>query len=305
LTGGLGAAAACLLVPAVAGHANTTSPRALALTLDWVHLAAASVWIGGLAGLLVLWQSIGDVLRVPALGLVIPRFSRTALFSVLLLVGAGTGSAVLHLPTVASLWQTSYGQALLVKIGLVCAALLLASGNLIRTTPRLAAYRTRPDLARGATVLLRRLVSGETILVWGAVFAAAVLSSLAPPSKELAKVSHASARVGPGPVAETVHKNGYVLALRIAPNRAALPDTFTVHVTRSGKPVRGATVVTKFDMLDMEMQEQNYAFKEVAPGTYEKSAPAFVMVGHWAVTFEITPPGQASFEVLLVDKAGG
>ena len=100
-------------------------------------------------------------------------------------------------------------------------------------------------------------------------------------------------------------KNGYSVSVRITPNRAALPDTFTVHVTRDGKPVRGATVVTKFDMLDMEMQQQNYAFEEVAPGTYEKSAPALVMVGHWAITFEITPAGRAPFEVLFVDRASG
>ena len=154
-------------------------------------------------------------------------------------------------------------------------------------------------------MLLRRLVAGETIFLWAAVFTAAILSSLAPPSKALAKISHASARVGPGPVAETVKKNGYTIAVRISPNRAALPDTFSVHVTRNGKPVRGATVVTRFDMLDMEMQQQSFAFREVAPGTYEKSAPALVMVGHWVLTFEVTPSGAAPFEVLIVDKASG
>jgi copper transport protein len=183
--------------------------------------------------------------------------------------------------------------------------LLLASVNLARTRPRLQASRARPDLATGAAALLRRLVVGETILLWGAVFAAAVLSSLAPPSKALAKVSNASARVGPGPVAETVMKNGYKVSVRISPNRAGMPDTFTVRVTRNGKPVRGATVVTRFDMLDMEMQSQSFAFREVTPGTYEKSAPALVMVGHWALTFEVQPPGGAPFEVLLVDKASG
>jgi YtkA-like len=78
-----------------------------------------------------------------------------------------------------------------------------------------------------------------------------------------------------------------------------------VHVARNGKPVRGATVVTTFDMLDMEMQQQSYAFREISPGTYEKAASALVMVGHWGVTFEITPKGGTPFEVLLVDKAGG
>jgi copper transport protein len=183
--------------------------------------------------------------------------------------------------------------------------LLLAAVNLARNKPRLQAARARPELAAGAAALLRRLVAGESIFLWGAVLAAAVLSSLAPPSKALARISHASARVGPGPVGETVKKNGYTISVRIAPNRAAMPDTFTVRVTRNRKPVRGATVVTRFDMLDMEMQSQSYAFTEVAPGRYEKAAPALVMVGHWAVTFEIAPAGRRPFEVLIVDKASG
>ena len=305
VAGGVGAAAACLLVPGVAGHANTTSPRALALAFDWSHLVAASVWIGGLAGLLVLWRSTRDLLRVATLGLVVPRFSNTALASVVLLIGSGTAAAVLKLPTLATLWQTSYGQALLVKIALLAAAMLLAAFNLARTKPRLQAARDRPDLAVGAAVLLRRLIAGETIFVWGAVFAAAVLSSLAPPSKALAKIGHASARVGPGAVAETIHRNGYTVAVRITPNRAALPDTFEARITRGGKPVRGALVVTSFEMLDMDMPAQSFAFREMAPGTYEKAAPTLVMAGHWAVTFQITPRGGTSFDVLLVDRAGG
>jgi len=305
VTGGLGAAAACLLVPGIAGHANTTSPRGLSLTLDWLHLAAGAIWIGGLTGLLVLWRSTRDLARIGTLALVVPRFSNTAFVSVVVLIASGTWAAILKLPTFSSFWQTSYGETLAVKILLLAAALLLASVNLARTRPRLQASRARPDLATGAAALLRRLVAGETILLWGAVFAAAVLSSLAPPSKALAKVSNASARVGPGPVAETVMKNGYKVSVRISPNRAGMPDTFTVRVTRNGKPVRGATVVTRFDMLDMEMQSQSFAFREVTPGTYEKSAPALVMVGHWALTFEVQPPGGAPFEVLLVDKASG
>jgi len=134
--------------------------------------------------------------------------------------------------------------------------MLLAAVNLARTKPRLQAARRRPELAASAALLLRSLVAGETLLVWGAVFAAAVLTSLAPPSKALAQVGHASARVGPGPVSETVHKNGYTVTVSISPNRAALPDTFRVRVTRGGKPVDGAQVVTTFTMLDMEMQEQ-------------------------------------------------
>ena len=305
LMGGLAAAGAVLLVPGIAGHANTTSPRGLSLVFDWVHLVAGSLWVGGLVGLLVLWRSTRDLLRVALLSLVVPRFSRIAFASVVLLIGAGTGASVLHMPTLSAFWQTSYGQALGIKILLLAAALLFAAVNLARTKPRLEAAARRPELAEGAAVLLRRLVAGEAFFVWGAVFAAAVLSSLAPPSKALGEINRAVARVGPGPVNEVVHQAGYTLAVGISPNRAAAPASFRVKITRNGKPVTGATLVTRFTMLDMEMGDQQYAFRETGPGVYERSAPALVMAGHWGLSFQVAPPGAAPFDVLLVDRAQG
>ena len=303
--GAFAGAAAVLLVPGLAGHAAQYSPRGAALLFDWLHLLAGSIWVGGLMGLLVLWRSFPVARRVAGLVVCVPRFSNTAFVSVLVLIGSGIGAALIHLPTFASLWQTSYGQTLLVKIGLLSAAMLLAAVNLLSTRPRLLAYRERPELAPGAAALLRRLVAGEVLLVVGAVIAAAVLTSLAPPAKGLARAGNASARVGPGRVAEVVNKNGYHIELRVSPNRAAVPNSFSVAITRGGTPVRGAEVVSGFTMLDMEMGTQSYALTETAPGVYTRSAPALVMVGHWALSFEITPPGNAPFTILLVDRANG
>jgi copper transport protein len=306
LGGALAAAAAVLLVPGLAGHAAQTSPRWASVLFDWLHLVAGSIWVGGLIGLLMLWSSFPVARRVAGLVVCVPRFSNTAFVSVLTLIGSGIGASLIHFPTFASLWQTSYGQALLVKIGLLSAAMLLASVNLLRNRPRLLAYRDRPELGPGAASLLRRLVGGEVLLVVAAVTAAAVLSSLAPPAKALAKEGGASARVGPGPVAATVNKNGYHLVVRVTPNRAAAPNTIQLGLTRNGQPLRGAEVVNGFTMLDMEMGSQSYAMKETAPGVYTvRSAPALLMVGHWALSFEITPPGKPQFTVLLVDRANG
>jgi len=153
--------------------------------------------------------------------------------------------------------------------------------------------------------LLRRMVSGEILLVVSAIFAAGLLSSLAPPSKALALVKNASARVGPGPVVQTVERNGYTLKFRVSPNRAALPNSFSVEVTRGGKPVR-ADVIARFAMLDMEMGTQQYRLDQVRPGVFSRTSPALVMVGHWALDFEITPQGQQQpLSVLLVDRASG
>jgi copper transport protein len=299
LPSALAAAAAALVLPALAGHAGQRTPRGLSLPLDAAHLGAASVWLGGLIGLVVFWLSVGRAGRAAALAYVVPRFSAVAFCSVLLLIGTGIGRALQELPTLASLWQTSYGQALLWKIGLLSAALLLAAVNLARTKPRLQGG------VASAPLLLRRLVQGEIVFVAAALFAAGVLASLAPPSSALARVRDIAARVGPGPVSEVVKKGPYTVRVRVDPNRAAIPNAFTVELRRNGRPVRGAEVITKFDMLDMEMGEQSYRFRERRPGVFTRSAPALVMVGHWGLQFEITPPGTRPFVVTLLDKAGG
>jgi copper transport protein len=301
----LGAGAAALVLPGLAGHAGQRSPRGLSLPLDALHLAAGSIWMGGLIGLVVLWLTVGREARVAALSVVVPRFSNVAFLSVLALIGSGIGQSFLEIPTLGSLWQTSYGKALLVKIALLGAALLLAAANLARTKPRLQAAGRQPQVGPGAALMLRRLVQGEILFVVGALFAAVVLTSLAPPASALARVKDISARVGPGPVSEVVSKGPYRVHVRVTPNRAAIPNTFSVSVTKNGQPVQGAQVVSRFDMLDMDMGELSYRLRESQPGTFSKSAPALVMVGHWALAFEVTPPGQQPFVVTLLDKASG
>jgi copper transport protein len=305
LGGAFAAGVAVIAIPGIGGHAAQTSPRGAALAFDWVHVAAGAVWVGGLVGLLVLWRSLPEARRVAGLVVCVPRFSNVAFVSVLALIASGVAASLLHLPTVASLWQTSYGQALLVKIALLAVAMLLAAVNLLSTRPRLQAYRRRPELAPSAAVLLRRLVGGEAVLVAAAVLAAAVLSSLPPPAKALAKASSAVAHIGPGPVRRVVSRNGFRVELVVAPNRAAVPNDFSLRITRGGTPVRGADVTTSVAMLDMEMGQQGYRLRETAPGVYSHSAPALVMVGHWGLSFEIAPPGHAPFSLLFLDRANG
>ena len=301
----LAAAAAALVLPGLAGHAGQKSPRGLALPLDWLHLAAGSIWLGGLIGLVIFWLSVKAADRVAALAVVVPRFSVVAFCSVMALIGSGIGASLLELPTLGSLWQTSYGKALLAKIVLLLGAMLLASVNLARTKPRLQSAAVQPSVGPGAARLLRRLVQGEIILVAGALFGAVVLTSLPPPSSALAQVQQVAAHVGPGPVSQVIRKGPYRLRVGVSPNRAALPNAFSLAISRGGKSVHGAEVVSRLEMLDMEMGTQSYRLREVRPGVFVKSAPALVMVGHWALQFEVTPPGAKPFVVTLLDKASG
>jgi copper transport protein len=274
-TGAALGAVGVLFIPSAVGHAGQTSPRGLSVAFDGLHLISGSLWLGGLVGLLVLWFGVGRERRVPALSLVVPRFSAVALVSVLVLLGTGTGATIIHMPAVNALWQTSYGVAILVKIGLLAVAVALASGNLLRSKPRLVAARTRPELGEPAARLLRRLISGEAIIVTAAVFVAAVLSSLAPPPPAFALQNSALAQVGPGRVAATVNRDGYRLQVLVSPNRAAAPDSFALRITKGGVPVRGATVTLLFNHLEMQMPQQEYSLREIRPGLYSRGAPPF------------------------------
>jgi copper transport protein len=307
LIGALLAAAAALAVPGLAGHAAQTSPAALSLAFDWTHLAAAGTWLGGLVGLVILGMRTAPDDRLEVLGRVVPRFSRVAVVSVLVVIASGVGATIVHLPTLASLWGTSYGQAILVKVALLAAALVAGGINNARTTPRLRVALERRDrsLGESGARLLRRTVRAEVVLVSATVLAAMVLSSLPPPAKALAEVGQASAHVGPGAFGQTFHHGPYSVRVRVDPNRAAQPSTFTVALSQGGKPVTGATVVLRFAMLDMEMGTQSYTMPERSPGTYVRTTPALVMVGHWGVSFEVQPPAGAPFVIIVVDHAEG
>ncbi len=201
------------------------------------------------------------------------------------LVLSGSIAALLHLPTISTLWETGWGRALLVKIVLVVATLALASRN------RKQLGKTR--------------VASEVVLLAGAVFAAAVLTSLAPPAKALADLGKPERTVGPGAVKTQITKNGYTVAVAVDPNKAAANNRFAVTVSKDGKPVTGAALTATFAMLDMEMGTQAYKLAPTTPGTYEREAPALVMVGRWGLTLDVEPPGATPFSVTLLDHAAG
>ncbi|MBV8480404.1 MAG: copper resistance protein CopC [Actinobacteria bacterium] len=301
MSGALAAAGATLLLPGTIGHAGQTAPRGVAVLLDWLHLVSGSVWVGGLIGLLVVWRSLPAAKRIAGLGVCVPRFSNTAFVSVMVLLGTGVGAAVLHLPVLDALWLTSYGKVILIKAGILLAAMLLAAVNLLRTKPGLSRAETSEASAR----LLRRVVSGEVVLVAGAVAAASVLSSLAPPPPAFAKENSSLATVGPGKVAASVKENGYTLQVLVSPNKAVAPNAFALKVTRGGKPVVGANITLSFDMLAMEMPTQEFQLTETAPGIYSQKTSALVMAGPWALSFSVTPRGGLPFDATIVDHAAG
>ena len=137
---------------------------------DWAHLAAASLWVGGLVQLaFVVWPLEPDLRRRAFLG-----FSRLATALIVVILGAGIYLSVLRLPQLDDLWGERYGQVLLVKLALVSLALLWGAAH---------HFLVRPKLERGAPLFtsLPRSLAGESAVGMAILLAAAVLVDSKPP----------------------------------------------------------------------------------------------------------------------------
>jgi copper transport protein len=138
---------------------------------DWVHLSAASLWLGGLVSLAVAVWLVAPELRRDAFA----RFSALATVLIALVLAAGTYLAIVRLPHLADLWTKGYGQVLLVKLSLV--AVVLAWGAAHR-------FLIRPALANAKDGFLTRVgrsLVGESAVGIAVLLAAAVLTDSKPP----------------------------------------------------------------------------------------------------------------------------
>ncbi|MGH7458369.1 MAG: copper resistance CopC/CopD family protein [Longimicrobiaceae bacterium] len=184
---GLALGAPLLLLTSMSGHAATTDPVWLSVSVDWVHLAAAAAWVGGLIAFpLAVFPALGGRPtgeRARVLGVLVPRFSRLALTSVMLLVLTGLYPAWRHVGSPAALASTAYGQTLLAKLLLVALILVPAATNRFRVRPHLAAGAVSEKEALALVSRFRRSVGIEAVLGAAILAAAALLVSL-PPAKQ-------------------------------------------------------------------------------------------------------------------------
>jgi copper transport protein len=140
---------------------------------DWVHIAAASVWIGGLATMVgLVWYGAPELRRQVFL-----NFSRMATVLIALVLAAGTYLSIVRLPHLHDLWTEGYGQVLLVKIGLVCFALLWGAFHHFVIAPALERADT------GFLTRIGRSLAGESLVGVAVLLVAAVLVDSKPPPR--------------------------------------------------------------------------------------------------------------------------
>ena len=124
--------AAALFTFAASSHAAAASGSGWAVAADFAHLVAAAVWAGGLIFLARLLLQLHRRRTLPDpdwMVLLLTRYSLSAQIAVFILALTGLFGSFVQLPDAPSLFTTTYGRVLLIKLMIVAAILALAYFN--------------------------------------------------------------------------------------------------------------------------------------------------------------------------------
>ena len=140
-----------MLTPGVTGHASSSASHEVAVTTVALHVAAASLWVGGLGALIVLLGRRRELLAVA-----LPRFSTLAGACLAVVTVSGVLTAQVRLGSWAALFLTGYGALVIAKVG----ALVLLGGLGLLTRRRMAAGRMPVLRWAGIEIVLMAVTLG-------------------------------------------------------------------------------------------------------------------------------------------------
>jgi putative copper resistance protein D len=160
-----------LVPPALAGHVAGSSDHETAVTALGLHLVGVSVWVGGLAALLLMLPGMSARTSAVSAG----RFSTLAGWAFVAVAASGALSGWLRLGEWRGLWSglgTSYGVILLLKTTALVALGVAGWWHRRQTLQRLSAGESRQFV---------RLATAELVVMGAALGLGAALARTAPP----------------------------------------------------------------------------------------------------------------------------
>ncbi len=208
LAAAVAAAVYLVLTPVLSGHASVQHPVWLLFPADVLHVGGAAIWIGGLCCLLFAVPAATreqqppqrTALLVDTLG----RFSPLALACVVAIAASGVVQAIVFVRTVAHLFDTQYGNAILVKIGLLLVLIAIAAVNRQRIIPALERLLSANEGPGGAGLRLRTNLRAEVLLTVAVLGVSAVLLSYTPPIDQNTGPFSTTTTLGPAELEMTV-----------------------------------------------------------------------------------------------------
>ena len=222
-----------------------------ATLFDAIHLAAAAVWIGMLAALIwtlratrrIAEQRQRRTFQIEA----VRRFSWVAAGCVPILITAGLLSLLAEVPVLRGFIDTSWGVAMLVKLGLLALLFMVAATNALVLRPRSQQAGSEGHETSRLERHFRTLMRLELGLALAVLAATTALTQLPSARSELPAVGAVQKERA---ISETVELNDLTAQLTIEPNLVGV-NRYVVELERenSGRSIgsrkSGSTSATK------------------------------------------------------------
>ncbi len=310
---------ALLIALTLSGHGST---GVLAVLSDWLHLLAASLWIGGILYIATAYLPI--LMRIPfqeridSLLSVLPRYSLLAIAGIIIMAVTGPFDASTHIDSTTQLLATTYGRVLIIKALLVVGLLVTSIYHIGFLRPSLAKdYKKYKDRAKeevttsnegSVTTLTKKVYTIEqrierqakrltNTLRWEPLLGVAVLlctglltvfSSTLVPTSSLPKPAQTTPTTSSNAFTTTVKTTDkqFTLTFNVTPNHFG-NNEFTVSVLNSkGQPDTSVGVSLYNTMLDMDMGTRHLDLQSAGQGHY-KGSDQLDMSGHWQVRIDV------------------
>lgn len=154
-------------------HASQSANSAWGTASDFLHITCMSVWVGGL---IMLVACVLPRRHIDELDAVVPRFSTLAQLAVVGVVASGMLLVCEVIAPIPDFWNTHYTHVLLIKLGILAAALAAAYFSKRWVDRRMARSGRRSAGVRPIAVS----IGAEAALAIGVLIAAGTLVSSSP-----------------------------------------------------------------------------------------------------------------------------
>lgn len=316
---------ALLTTMALSSHAEAASSNILlyAVLADWLHLLAASLWIGGTIYLIVVYipgmkrKSQAD--RTQALLTTLSHFLPLVIAGIVIMAITGPFNATIHMNTLGQLMATVYGRVLLVKILCVGVLLVISAIHILLFYPGLkrtfAAYQTAQPESQEIKVLTRS-VTRQTrqltrLFYWEALFGLLILICTSSMNLFTGTLQPMPEQQNQPRTIQQIDTNGeafntttsttdgtFRLKLTITPNVLG-SDLFIVNVLDSnGKPDPNVSVSFDLAMVDMNMGIESVNLQPNGKGEFSAKGD-ISMDGNWAIRLNISTSDSTLHQAII------
>ncbi len=287
---GLAAAggAAGMLVDVLNGHANASGVTLLQVGLQWLHILAVGVWLGGLTALLIGIRGSPDADKAGAAW----RFRRLATIALATVAITGAVRAIQEVGSLDAFFTTDYGLTLVAKSALLLGLAGLGAVNHFVGVP--AAIRNLR--------ILRRVGRMEVAVAAVVLLATGLLVNLVPPSS-------VAATSAPPPPPATASGSDFGTTVRVklvvTPGTPGI-NTFEAAVVDydTGDPIPATSVQLRFSPASSSgIGSSTLRLEQRGVGDYQASGGNLSLDGIWKTTAVVAAP-TATVEVPLPIATG-